>query len=73
MIKAVHPASPDNEGRRLLAEYETVTHFYSWAVGELSRHRGLLPVEQYNTLQEMVANALLECEMARLALHEFQA
>ena len=25
--------SPDNEERRLLAEYETAARFYSWAVG----------------------------------------
>jgi hypothetical protein len=28
--------SPDNEERRLIAEYETVTRFYSWTISELS-------------------------------------
>jgi hypothetical protein len=35
-------ASPDQEERRLLAEYETATQYYSWAVGELRRQRGIL-------------------------------
>ena len=63
--------APDNEERRLLAEYQTATGFYSWTVRELARNRGL-PIDQYNRLQDMVGNALLECERARLALQAFR-
>jgi hypothetical protein len=67
------PGSPDNEERRLLAEHETVTGFYSWTVRELSRQRGTLPNDQYIRLLNMVENARFECERARLALWEFRA
>ena len=66
------PGSPNNEERRLLAEYETVTSFYSWAVRELSRNRGTLPNDQYIRLLDMVENARLECQLARLALQKFR-
>ena len=66
------PGSPDNEERRLHAEYETATSFYSWTVRELARTRGLLPIDQYNRLFDMVENARLECELARVALREFR-
>jgi hypothetical protein len=64
--------SPDNEERRLLAEYETATHFYSWTVRELSRQRGTLPYDHYDRLLNMVENARLECERARLAVQDFR-
>ena len=68
----MHPGSPDNEERRLLAEYETATGFYSWTLRELSRQRGTLPRDHYDRLLNMVENARLECERARLALQEFK-
>ena len=70
----MHLGSPDNEERRLLlAEYETAAGFYSWTVHELSRQRGTLPRDNYDRLLNMVENARLECERARLALQEFNA
>ena len=70
----MHLGSPDNEERRLLlAEYETAAGFYSWTVRELSRQRGTLTPDEYGRLQDMVENARLECERARLALQEFKA
>jgi len=69
----MHPAgSPNNEERRLLAEYETVTGFYSWTVRELSRNRETFPNDQYIRLLNMVENARLECQLARLALQKFR-
>ena len=67
------PGSPDNEERRLLAEYETATGFYSWVVRELAGQRGTLPNDQYIRLLNMVEDARLECERARLALNELRA
>ena len=64
--------SPDNEERRLLAEYETTTQFYSWSVRELSRQRGTLSREEYNKLGTVVEDARARCEAARLALAEFK-
>ena len=64
--------SPDNEERRLHAEYETATSFYSWTVRELVRNRGTLPIDQYNRLLDMVENARLEYELARIALRTFR-
>jgi len=72
-VLPIPPGSPDNEERRLLAEYETVTGFYSWTVRELSRQRGTLPVDEYNRFLDLVENARLECVRARLALREFKA
>jgi len=66
------PGSPHNEERRLLAEYETATGFYSWAVRELSLQRKTLPHDQYDRLLNMVENARLECEITRLALQKFR-
>jgi hypothetical protein len=68
----VHPTSPDNKERRLLAEYETATGFYSWAVRELSRQRGTLAHDEYERLRNMVENARLESERARLAVKNFR-
>ena len=64
--------SPDNAERRLLAEYETVTRFYSWAVSELSRQCGVLPPDAYNRLRELAENARMDCEKARVALQDFR-
>ena len=64
--------SPNNEERRLLAEYDTATQFYSWAVRELSRTRSTLSREEYDKLGTMVEDARAQCEVARLALAEFK-
>jgi hypothetical protein len=68
----VHPASPDNEERRLLAEYETATQYYSWAVGEQSRQRGILDIENYRKLFQLAKDAFAECGKARTALKKFR-
>ena len=69
----MHPArSPNNEERRLVAEYETVTSFYSWTVRELVRNRETLSHDEYDRLRNMVENARLECELAQLALQKFR-
>jgi hypothetical protein len=68
----MHPASPANEERRLLAEYETATRYYSWAVGELSRQRGILDPENYRKLFQLADDAFAECERARTALKKFR-
>ena len=65
--------SPDNEERRLLAEYETATAFYCWAVRELSSHRATLARDEYDKLGTMVENARLDCGKALLALKTFKA
>jgi hypothetical protein len=64
----VYPALPANEERRLLAEYETATRFYSWAVSELSRQRGILSYDDYQELRKVVEDGYTECERTRLAL-----
>jgi hypothetical protein len=69
----VSPASPDNEERRVLGEYDTATRFYSWALGELSRQRGTVPLDVFLKLQRMVEDAREECERARLAVRVFKA
>src|SRR6476646_6321953 len=69
----MHSASPDNEERRLLAEYETATSFYSWAVRELSRQRGTLVNDEYERLRNMVENARLNSERARIAVKSFRS
>ena len=56
----MHPASPDNEERRLLAEYETATQYYSWAVGELSRQRGMLDPGNYRKLFQLAEDAFAD-------------
>ena len=66
------PPSPDNEERRLLAEYETATRFYSWAVSELSRQRGTLSYDAYLNLRRVAGDAREECERARVALRDFR-
>jgi hypothetical protein len=63
--------SPDNEERRLLAEYETVTRFYHWAISELSRQRGLMPRVTYDKMLKLTEAAREDCERARLELEEF--
>ena len=67
-FERVIPGSPDNEERRLLAEYETTTHFYSWAISELSRQREILPQDACDKLLKLVEEARRDCEKARLAL-----
>jgi hypothetical protein len=70
----MHPASPANEERRLLAEYETATRHYTWAVGELSRQRasGILDRENYSKLLHLAEDAFVACEKARIALKKFR-
>jgi hypothetical protein len=69
----VHPGSPDNEERRLLVEYETATCFYSWAVRELGRQRGLLSYDDYQKLLKVAGHAHDECERSRIALRDFRS
>jgi hypothetical protein len=64
--------SPDNEERRLIAEYETVTRFYSWAISELSRQRGLLPRNAHAKILKLTEDARKDCKRARLELQEFR-
>ena len=68
----MRPASPDNEERRLHAEYETATRYYSWAVGELSRQCGILDPENYGKVFRLADDAFAECEKARSALKIFR-
>lgn len=67
------PGAPDNEERRLLAEYATVTRLYSWAVGELSRQRGLVPRDECVKLFRMAEDACTDCERVRSELEAFRA
>ena len=60
------------EERRLLAEYETATRFYSWAVGELSRQHGRVAYDDYQKLLRIAGEARDECERARIALRNFR-
>ena len=69
---SVSIGSPDNEERPLLAEYETATRFYSWAVGELSRQRGIAPFDAYDHALRLAEDARTVCESARKALQDFQ-
>jgi hypothetical protein len=64
--------SPDNEERRLLAEYETVTRFYAWAVSELSRQRGLVSRDAYAHLFNVTEDARENCERGRAELEQFR-
>ena len=64
--------SPDNEERRLIAEYETVTRFYSWAISELSRQRGLLQRDAHDKMLKVAEDARTECKRARFELEEFR-
>jgi hypothetical protein len=67
----VHPASPDSEERRLLAEYQTATRFYSWAASELSRQRETASFEDYQKLRKMTQDAFAACERARREMNNF--
>ena len=64
--------SPENEERRLIAEYQTVTRFYHWAVRELSRQRDLLPQDVYDKMLKLTEDARTDCKRARLELEEFR-
>jgi hypothetical protein len=68
----VHPPSPDNEERRLLAEYETAARFYSWAVCEQVRQHQTASDDDYQKLRRTVENAREECERTRIALKTFR-
>jgi hypothetical protein len=68
----VSVGSPDNEERRLLAEYETTTHFYSSAVRDLSRRRGALSQDEYDTAFNLAEDTRMNCEKARNALQDFR-
>jgi hypothetical protein len=69
----VHPPSPDNEERRLLAEYQTATRFYSWAVSELARQHRAVSHDDYLKLQKVAADARDECERVRIAVLELRS
>jgi hypothetical protein len=64
--------SPDNEERRLFAEYETVERFYYWAISELSRQRDLMPRDACDKMLKLTEDAREDCERARLELEEFR-
>ena len=64
--------SPDNEERRLIAEYETVTRFYRWAISELSRQRGLMPQDADDKMLKLTEDARTDRKRARLELEEFR-
>jgi len=68
----MHPASPDNEERRLLAEYETAARFYSWAVCEQVRQHQTASDDDYRELRRAAENARQECERTRIALRDFR-
>lgn len=72
LARTVVTGSPDNEGRRLLAEYETVSRLYSWAVGQLARQVETMPYDECKKLLKMVEDALVGREEARLALERFK-
>ena len=64
--------SPDSEERRVLAEYETATQFYAWAVSELSRQRPTASYDDYQELLKVARDAHTECEKTRIALRDFR-
>lgn len=64
--------APDNEERDLLAEYDMATSFYSWAVSELARQRGLLPRDAFLKLFQVAEDARTDCERVRSELEEFR-
>ena len=66
--RTMDTGSPNNEERRLLAEYETVARFYSWAVGQLARQVETMPYDECKRLLKMAEDALVGREDARLAL-----
>jgi len=67
---SIHLVSPDNPERRLLAEYETATRFYSWAVNELSNHQD---VDRGSSDWSRLADSAKEaCEAARVAIEDLR-
>ena len=72
-VRTVDLGSPNNEERRLFAEYETATRCYSWFVNELSRQRCMLSQDAFQQLLKVVEHTRLECERVRLAIGEFKA
>jgi hypothetical protein len=66
----VSVGSPDNEERRLLAEYQTAAGFYSWAGSDLSNHRRT--AHAFNKALKAVDEARTACEQAWLALVDFR-
>jgi hypothetical protein len=68
----VHPPLPDNEERRLLAEYGTAARFYSWAVGEQVRQHQTASDNDYQKLRRTAEDAREECERRRIALKTFR-
>src|SRR5258705_13637586 len=69
---SVDLGSPDNKERRLLAEYDTATRFYSWAVTELSRQRGIVSHDEYIKLKQVTDDARKEGERIRGALFKLK-
>ena len=68
----MNPEAQDDKERSLLAEYETVARFYSWAVSELSWKRGVLSREAYDKLFAFTEDARVECERVRSKLEELR-
>jgi hypothetical protein len=66
------PASPDDEERRLLAEYRTATRRYSRFVSEPSRERGSALHDNFDKILKLVEQARADCETARYALWKFR-
>jgi hypothetical protein len=66
--RTMDTGSPNDEERRLLAEYETVARFYSWALGQLARQVETMPYDECKRLLKMAEDALVGREEARLAL-----
>jgi hypothetical protein len=65
------PASPDNEGPRLLAEYRAATRLYSRSVSKLLRERVRVG-DHFDKLVKLVEQARADFETARDALRKFR-
>jgi len=61
---------PDNEEKRLLAEYQTASAFYSWVANELSQHSDA--AREFEAFQNVVKVGKAECERTKLALDDFR-
>jgi hypothetical protein len=57
--------TPNEEERLLLKEFEAATSFYSWAVSEMSRQRGVMAQDAYRELLKTVRAARLNCDKLR--------
>jgi hypothetical protein len=64
--------SPNEEERLLLQEFEAATSFYSWAVSEMSRQRGVMAQDAYRELLATVRTARLNCDRLRREIDRFR-